>query len=454
MSGNGTNWENTANLLVGNPAQNTSYTDNDNDYSKIISATSIQWSIPANSSIQSVTLTLNVNQLAGTSAVYSNIWLLGVPGAVEKHTGPWGSGPHTYTYTWTAPPAMTAAMLSAPGFGWAFQTTNTGEPGTGCVTNVVGTITATYTPPAPVPPSYVAGTQCGSFNVFGTGSVTVESVAVTPSNPSIEITDTQQFTAIATYSDEHTTNVTTLATWMSSNTAEATVDSSGLATGVGDGNPTITATYSGVPGSTVLTVYGIPTLLQAGGSNFNNGSAVIIGITNNPTPGNLLVALAFCAPENVGPVVGITGFIEQATYTNAGQDGTVWVGTRVVQAGDGKNYTVNFTGSAGGGDIGGVLYEISNWTSTASSAGLASVLGQIASTPNMTAGEAITFAVLVLPFGTTTNTYTPSDFIESASNRGVWAGYYVGNVSAVPVTETFTGGLISPALYALVQITR
>ena len=455
----GTLWTNINHLTSapGSGAQNTSYTDYYNDFTEILQGTNIQWldddnnpiTIPDTATIQGVKITISAQQTAGTSAVFANIWLLGVPGAEEQHNGAWGitSSPQTFTfggpYSWLGAPQITAAMLNAPGFGWAIQTTNTGEPGTGCKTTVYSvTIQAWYTP-ASIPIGPVGGSiqdQASNYNIWGPTAITLESVTVTPSDPTITPTGTQQFVATALYSDGSTPIVTNLSTWTSSNTAVATINSSGLATAVGSGTTTITATFKGVHGSTVLTVYGIPTLLQAGGSNFNTGSAVIIDITNNPTPGNLLVALAFCAPENVGPVVGITGFIEQATYTNAGQDGTVWVGTRVVQAGDGNSYTVNFTGSAGGGDIGGVLYEISNWTSTASSAGLASVSGQIASTPNMTAGEAITFAVLVLPFGTTTNTYTPSDFIESASNRGVWAGYYVGNVSAVPGHRvTFTG---------------
>ena len=196
-----------------------------------------------------------------------------------------------------------------------------------------------------------------------------------------------------------------------------------------------------------------PSIAQAGGANFNTGTAVVIGIANNPTPGNLLVALAFCAPENVGPVLGITGFIEQATYTNAGQDGTVWVGTRVVQAGDGNSYTVDFTGSAGGGDNGGILFEVVGWGAISAAAGLATVVGQVAKTPNMVSVGSTVFAVLVLPFGTTTATYTPSYFTVGASNRGSWMGYYTGTPTAVSVTETFTGGLVSPALYALVQIT-
>ena len=84
----------------------------------------------------------------------------------------------------------------------------------------------------------------------------VKSIAVTPSNPSIQVGDTQQFTATGTLSDDSTKDLTGTAVWSSSNTAVATIASGGLATAVGAGSSTITATDtpSGVSGSTLLTV--------------------------------------------------------------------------------------------------------------------------------------------------------------------------------------------------------
>jgi len=83
---------------------------------------------------------------------------------------------------------------------------------------------------------------------------TISSVAVTPTNPSIAAGSTQQFTATATYSNGTTANVTDSATWSSSNTSVATINSSGLATGVLAGTTTIQATDQGQAGSTTLTV--------------------------------------------------------------------------------------------------------------------------------------------------------------------------------------------------------
>ncbi len=78
-------------------------------------------------------------------------------------------------------------------------------------------------------------------------AVTLQSIAVTPSNSSVSQSQTQQFTATGSYSDGSTKNITTSVTWASSNTAVATIGAStGLATGVAAGTSQITATLGSV----------------------------------------------------------------------------------------------------------------------------------------------------------------------------------------------------------------
>jgi YVTN family beta-propeller protein len=84
--------------------------------------------------------------------------------------------------------------------------------------------------------------------------VTLVSISVTPVTPSIAVTGAQQFTATGHYSDGSTQNLTTTAIWSSSSTGVATISSSGLATGVGGGTTTITATSGNIFGNTTLTV--------------------------------------------------------------------------------------------------------------------------------------------------------------------------------------------------------
>jgi hypothetical protein len=82
----------------------------------------------------------------------------------------------------------------------------------------------------------------------------LQSIAVTPANPSIPKGTTQQFTATGTFSDNSTQNLTAQVTWASATTSVATITAGGLATGVSSGTSTISATLGGVTGSTVLSV--------------------------------------------------------------------------------------------------------------------------------------------------------------------------------------------------------
>src|SRR5262249_29171963 len=86
----------------------------------------------------------------------------------------------------------------------------------------------------------------------------LESIAVTPANPSVPKGETEQFTATGNYSDNSTQNLTNQVTWASGTTAVATISnaagSQGLPTALATGTSTISATFSGLPGSTLLTV--------------------------------------------------------------------------------------------------------------------------------------------------------------------------------------------------------
>src|SRR5581483_9671568 len=84
---------------------------------------------------------------------------------------------------------------------------------------------------------------------------TLQSIAVTPANPSISKGATQQFTATGTFSD-NSTQVLNNAVWSSGTVSVATINATGLATALATGTSTITATVGSITGSTVLTVIG------------------------------------------------------------------------------------------------------------------------------------------------------------------------------------------------------
>jgi trimeric autotransporter adhesin len=94
-------------------------------------------------------------------------------------------------------------------------------------------------------------TACGKFFPSAT---TLVAIQVTPSNPSVQLGGTQQFTATGTFGDSSSQNLTSSVTWTSSATNVASINSSGLATAAATGTTTITAAESGISGLTTLTI--------------------------------------------------------------------------------------------------------------------------------------------------------------------------------------------------------
>jgi hypothetical protein len=70
------------------------------------------------------------------------------------------------------------------------------------------------------------------------------SITVTPTSAAVTVGGTQQFTATGTYADASVRNLSTSATWSSSNTAFATIAAGGLATCVAPGAVDITASMT------------------------------------------------------------------------------------------------------------------------------------------------------------------------------------------------------------------
>jgi trimeric autotransporter adhesin len=85
-------------------------------------------------------------------------------------------------------------------------------------------------------------------------NATIVSISLTPAGRTIPPFTRLSFTATGTFSDSSTHTVNRESTWASDNTAVATVSGLGVATGVSAGTTNISATFSGVSGSTALTV--------------------------------------------------------------------------------------------------------------------------------------------------------------------------------------------------------
>jgi hypothetical protein len=85
-------------------------------------------------------------------------------------------------------------------------------------------------------------------------STVLQSVAVSGTAPARGAS--AQFSAIATYADGSTKDVTANTTWSSSDQTIATVSSTGVVTGVADGSATITATYTTMSATDVVQIAG------------------------------------------------------------------------------------------------------------------------------------------------------------------------------------------------------
>ncbi len=116
---------------------------------------------------------------------------------------------------------------------------------------------ATGVNPGSVTITAATGTVSGSATLSVTPAALV-SIALIPANPSIASGTQQQFAATGIYTDASTHDVTAAVTWSSSDTTIAAISnasgSNGLATSVGPGSVTISATLGTIVGSTGLTV--------------------------------------------------------------------------------------------------------------------------------------------------------------------------------------------------------
>jgi hypothetical protein len=109
----------------------------------------------------------------------------------------------------------------------------------------IGVVTAVAPGTATITATFVANTSfTGSTTLTVTGA-TLQSIAVTPLAYVLAPASTVGYTAIGTYSDSTTQNISGIATWTSSDTTVATM-SGPVATGVGEGSTNISAALNGI----------------------------------------------------------------------------------------------------------------------------------------------------------------------------------------------------------------
>ncbi len=237
--------------------------------------------------------------------------------------------------------AVTPANLTLPS-GLTQQLTATGNYSDGTALNITSSVTwaSDNAAMATVDASGVAhAVATGTANIAATfGSIsasavltatsaTLESLAITPTNPSIPSGLTQKLAAIGRYSDGSSHDITSSVMWASSSGPVASIDATGLARGLAAGTSAISATSGAVSASDMLTVT----------------SASIASITITPANPNVIQGLTqqltATATYSDGASFDFTSVVTWsssatavATVTAAGKSSAVSVGSATITA--------------------------------------------------------------------------------------------------------------------------
>jgi uncharacterized protein YjdB len=298
----------------------------------------VTWSVPANNGVASINA--STGELTG----------LATGTVTVTATSEGKSGTATVTVTNAPVASVTVAPLTVVA-GSKGQLTATVKDTRGVVvtdrtvtwsmpTNLVALINATTGEVTALLPGTVTATAT-SEGKSGSATVTVtpapvKSVTVAPSNPTVDVGKTQQFSAtVVDVTDRETDRPVT---WSSSNPQVASIDpNSGLATVLAAGTTTITASSDGVEGSTTLTAVPVVTSVSVAppSQSIEQNTGITLTATvkdgaGNPLAGQTVTwttsdATVASLSVTTGETVVVTGgLVGEATITatSSGQSGT------------------------------------------------------------------------------------------------------------------------------------
>lgn len=266
-----------------------------------------------------------------------------------------------------------------------------------------------------------------AFAVGCSQNAQLTSIAVTPATATIPSAGmTAQFTATGTYTNgkndkNYQENLTTQVVWSSNNTAVATINSSGLATGVSAGTATITATggNGGLTATAALTV-------TAG----QNGGNTLLSITVIP-------AQAFAVSTGETAQFIAIGNYSGVPSTQDLTDQVTWVSS------DTQDATINSTGLA---TVVGDCATFQQTTITAiappSSGTAATGTGILQPAPACGSNNLPTLAVTLVGQGAGIVTSSPGG-IDCGSGAGCTGNFQLGanvTLTAAPSNGSIFGG--------------
>jgi uncharacterized protein YjdB len=328
-----------------------------------------------------------------------------------------------------------------------------------------------------LPIALISMTGCGSPATITKTTISLNSISITPLNPSIAVNATEQFTATGNYSDGSTANLSSSVTWASSNQADATMNGTGVATGMAAGSTAITASVSGVTGSTTLTVTAAAVTVTSIAVSPSSPS-IATGATqqftanatySNGTTGALTSGVTWTSSNTTAATVSstglATGIAAGATTIKATADGFTATATLTVTAaavtvtsiavspsspsitaGATQQFTATATYSNGttGALASGVTWTSSNTTAaTVSSTGLATGVAAGTTTIKAAADGFTATAMLTVTAATaptlTAIVVTPSDptFANGSTQQFTATATYSNNTTA-NVTSSVT----------------
>ncbi len=252
----------------------------------------------------------------------------------------------------------------------------------------------------------VAGTVSANVSVNVT-TATLQSITISPLNPSKAKGQTQQFTATGSYDNGQNYNITNSVNWTSSNPAVTIGGTTGLATAVSEGTSTITASLGLVNSNTTMTVTA-PVLESV-----------------SVTPSNLTLAKGLTQQYNA------TGTYSDGTLLNL-NSAAAWSSLNAIVA------SVNATGLVTAANTGTTTIQAVYNTKTAQTA--------VTVTPPQLTALAITPTGSTVERGNTlqltaTGTYTDST-TQNLSNTVAWSSSNpaVATVNANGLVTTLTAG--------------
>jgi uncharacterized protein YjdB len=163
------------------------------------------------------------------------------------------------------------------------------------------------------------GSVSGSTTLTVTNA-TLVSLAVAPSGASLQPAAKLTFTAVGTFSDASTQDLSSQVVWTSDNTVAATVNSLGTVTGVAAGTANISATMLTKTGSAPLTVTSATlTSIAITGNPFTAPGAVVhyiaTGTYSDGSTQNITQAVSWSSSDSTVAIVNSNGF---ATGQGAG----------------------------------------------------------------------------------------------------------------------------------------